>query len=158
MIGRVTDTGRHGAALARARSWPTCRSRRSATRRRSIERPHEPTPPARAGSTRQRRATPRDPHRDGAAAAARLPRPRLQALDLGAVRPHGHGRHRAAARAAMPRWCACTAPTEALALTTDCTPRYCFADPATRRHAGGGRGLAQPRRGRRAAARASPTT
>ena len=40
-----------------------------------------------------------------------------------------------------------------LALTTDCTPRYCAADPRARRHAGGRGGLAQSLRGRRAAAR-----
>ena len=33
------------------------------------------------------------------------------------------------ARAAMPPSCASTAPTKALAITTDCTPRYCYADP-----------------------------
>ena len=37
----------------------------------------------------------------------------------------------------------------ALALTTDCTPRYCFADPVMGGHAGGGRGVAQPGGGRR---------
>ena len=44
-----------------------------------------------------------------------------------------------------------------LALTTDCTPRYCLADPADGRPPGGRRGVAQPLRGRRAAARARPT-
>ena len=33
------------------------------------------------------------------------------------------------ARAATPRWCASTASKKALAITTDCTPRYCYADP-----------------------------
>ena len=37
-------------------------------------------------------------------------------------------------------------------MTTDCTPRYCLADPERGRPAGGGRGLAQPDRGRRDAA------
>ena len=41
---------------------------------------------------------------------------------------------------------------KALALTTDCTPRYCDADPEARRRAGGGRELAQPDRRRRPAA------
>ena len=41
----------------------------------------------------------------------------------------------------------------ALALTTDCTPRYCAADPEAGGRAGGGGGLAQPDRGRRPAAR-----
>ena len=40
-----------------------------------------------------------------------------------------------------------------LALTADCTPRYCAADPACGRRAGGGGGLAQPHRRRRQAAR-----
>ena len=31
--------------------------------------------------------------------------------------------------AATPRWSASTARKKALAMTTDCTPRYCFADP-----------------------------
>jgi phosphoribosylformylglycinamidine synthase subunit PurL len=29
----------------------------------------------------------------------------------------------------MRRWCASTARSKALAITTDCTPRYCYADP-----------------------------
>ena len=52
--------------------------------------------------------------------------------DAAVVRVHGTGR--------------------GLALTTDCTPRYCFADPRHGRAAGGGRGLAQPGGGRRPAA------
>ncbi|MCK7475119.1 MAG: AIR synthase related protein [Rhodopseudomonas palustris] len=39
------------------------------------------------------------------------------------------GQHRAAARAATPRWCACDGRPKALALTVDVTPRYCEADP-----------------------------
>ena len=53
----------------------------------------------------------------------------------------------------MPPWCGIEDHERALALTTDCTPRYCAADPEAGRHAGGGRGLAQPHRRRRAAAR-----
>ena len=41
-----------------------------------------------------------------------------------------------------------------LALTTDCTERYCARRPARRRQAGGRGGVAQPDRRRRAAARA----
>ena len=59
---------------------------------------------------------------------------------------------RCSGRAATPPWSACTAPAAGLALTTDCTPRYCFADPAHGRAAGGGRGLAQPGGRRRPAA------
>ncbi len=91
--------------------------------------------------------------------AARLPRPRLEALDLGAVRPSRAWATRCSARAATRRWCASPGrPKGAGAASTDCTPRYCHADPDTRRRAGGGRKLAQPHRGRRPAARASPTT
>ena len=36
---------------------------------------------------------------------------------------------RSSARAATPRWSASTARKKALAITTDCTPRYCYADP-----------------------------
>ena len=42
---------------------------------------------------------------------------------------------------------------KALAMTTDCTPRYCYADPVRGRQAGDRRGLSQPLRGRREAAR-----
>ena len=42
---------------------------------------------------------------------------------------------------------------KALAITTDCTPRYCYADPYRGRQAGDRRGLAQPLRGRRPPAR-----
>ena len=59
---------------------------------------------------------------------------------------------RCSARAATPPWSASTAPTARLALTTDCTPRYCFADPRHGRPAGRGRGLAQPGCRRRPAA------
>ena len=41
---------------------------------------------------------------------------------------------------------------KALAITTDCTPRYCYADPYRGREAGDRRGLSQPLRGRREAA------
>ena len=36
---------------------------------------------------------------------------------------------RSSARAATRRWSASTARDKALAMTTDCTPRYCYADP-----------------------------
>ena len=41
----------------------------------------------------------------------------------------GHTVH--PARAAMPPWCGSAPAPRALALTTDCTPRYCQADPET---------------------------
>ena len=46
---------------------------------------------------------------------------------------------------------------KALAITTDCTPRYCYADPRRGRQAGDRRGLAQPLRGRRHARSPPPT-
>ena len=46
---------------------------------------------------------------------------------------------------------------KALAMTTDCTPRYCYADPYRRRQAGDRRSLSQPLRGRRAGRSRSPT-
>ena len=63
------------------------------------------------------------------------------------------GRHGAAPGRRRRGGARATARNKALALTTDCTPRYCQADPATRRRAGGGRELAQPHRRRRHAAR-----
>ena len=151
MIGRLTDTGRLVLTMARRDRRPTSRSPPLVDEAPIYERPWTPTPlPAvldaaeRAGAEGLARR---------AADADRLPRPRQQALDLGAVRSPGHGRHGAAARAATPPWCACRTAARRLAMTTDCTPRYCQADPETRRRAGRGRGLAQPHRRRRHAAR-----
>ena len=50
------------------------------------------------------------------------------------------------------------AQRKALALTTDCTPRYVPGRSRARRQAGGGRELAQPHRRRRACRSPSPTT
>ena len=153
----VTDTGRLVLQHGRRRSRPTCRSGRWSTEAPLYDRPWS-TPPPRRGHCRRDRC--RRPARcAGAAEAPRLrPTSCSQALDLGAVRPPRHGRHRAAARAATPRWCACTARSKALALTTDCTPRYCAADPDARRRAGGGGepGATSPRSAPRRSR--SPTT
>ena len=79
--------------------------RRSAASRRVYERPVRAPTPSRAPTRRQRpcrRATRRE-------ALLRLlasPGPRQQALDLGAVRPHGAGPTRCSGRAATPPWCA----------------------------------------------------
>ena len=94
VVGRVTDTGRMVLALAgqdRRRRAGGAGQRRLA----GLRPPVEPTPQARADAGQRPRG--RGAARRGAAAAARLARPRQQALDLGAVRPHGHGRHGAAA-------------------------------------------------------------
>ena len=53
----------------------------------------------------------------------------LAALDLGAVRPHGDGRHRRPPRRRRRHRCACTGRTKGLAATSDVTPRYVLADP-----------------------------
>ena len=79
----------------RARWSPTCRWRRSAAPRRSMSGPHLPTPKRVPLAANDREAV--IPHRDALLRLAGRARPRQQALDLGAVRPHGHGRHRAAA-------------------------------------------------------------
>ena len=52
----------------------------------------------------------------------------LQALDLGAVRPHGDGRHPAAPRRRRRRR-ARARHQQGLAVTSDVTPRYVLADP-----------------------------
>ena len=104
----LTDTGRlvlqHGR---RGRLRPAAR-RRWSTRRRSTTGP---------GSSRQAapRSQPADVPAPADCAAAllnadRLPRPRLQALDLGAVRPSRDGRHACSGRRRRRRRsCACTA-------------------------------------------------
>ena len=94
VIGRVTDTGRmvlrwQGATVADVPVAPV--SGASPV----YDRPGEPTPRRVPLAASDREAV--LPHARGAAAAAGLARPRQQALDLGAVRPHGHGRHGAAA-------------------------------------------------------------
>ena len=91
-------------------------------------------------------------HRGGPAQADGLAQPRQPALDLGAIRPVRSAPTPSSAPAATPRWCASTASKKALAITTDCTPRYCYADPYRGREAGGRRSLSQPLRGRREAA------
>ena len=73
---------------------------------------------------------PGDCDRRGAEADG-LPRHGVQALDLGAVRPPRHGRHPGGLRhrRRRRRSCASTARDKALAVTSDCTPRYVQADP-----------------------------
>ncbi len=132
-IGRLTDTGRlvltmGGEVVGRPAGRAAGRARRRSTTGPSSRRRAAPRIDRRR---RRRRSSPLA----GAGEADRLPRPRQQALDLGAVRSPGHGPHRAAARAAMPPWCASARPARASRITTDCTPRYCQADPETRRRA-----------------------
>ena len=70
------------------------------------DRPHADTPEAAGARGRRRDAADLDCRR--AAEADRLARPLLQALGVGAIRSRHPRQHRAAARAAMPRWCAST--------------------------------------------------
>ena len=94
VIGRTTDTLRfvvkHGA-----KSWPICRSRNSATRRRCTIGRTSPTHSSPRSRPEGRRA---DAERRCAQKTCRLARPLLQALGLGAVRPLHRRRHGAAAR------------------------------------------------------------
>ena len=107
VIGRTTDTGklvvRHGGAIqadiplsALAHAAPV------------YERPWTPKPKPAAGRGRGRAGAEQPARRarepDGLAS------PLLAPLDLGAIRPHGHGRHGAAPRRRCRAWCACTAP------------------------------------------------
>ena len=136
-----------------ARWWPTCPSTPVERRSPVYDRPRRPQPRAAAGASPA--TSPRAGDRGGAARAL------LGSPDLASKRwiweQYDHmvmARHGAAARAATPRVVRIHG-TAARASRSPPTarPRYCFADPVTRRPAGGGRGLAQPRRGRRAAAR-----
>ena len=93
-VGRVTDSGAvvlrwHGDEVARVPVAPI--GREAPLYERPYERRPAPVPIAARDVARPLDAP------GGAAAPARLPRPRLAALDLRAVRPHGDGRHRAAA-------------------------------------------------------------
>ena len=153
VIGEVTDTGHmvlewNGEVVVRHPARPAGRRGAAATTARtSAATSTRPGP----GQAARRRAG-KHRHRRRPAQADGLARPRQPPLDLGAVRQPGRRRHACSARAATPRWCASTARSKALAMTTDCTPRYCYADPYRRRQAGGRRGLPQPLRGRRQAA------
>ncbi len=132
-----------------ARSSPTCRWARSSPRRRSMTGPGSPPPPG-----------PRSPRRTCPSAIRSL---RCSILvgcpDLASKRwiweqyDHlvmGQTVQRPGGDAAVVR---IPGRRKALALSTDCTPRYCHADARARRRAGGGRELAQPHRRRRHAAR-----
>ena len=139
-----------------ARSRPTCRSSRWSPRRRSTSGPGVRRRPR--SRARCRQPAGRAIRSTALQHPARLPRPRLQALDLGAVRSPRHGQHGAAAgRRCRGRPRAATAarrwrspPTARRAIAS--------ADPEARRRAGGRRELAQPDRGRRACRSRSPTT
>ena len=86
------------------------------------------------------------------------PAPVLAPLDLGAVRPHGDGRHRAAPRRRCRRRARARHAARRSRVTCDVTPRYVAADPVDGRQAGRGRDLAQPDRRRRRSRSPSPTT
>ena len=89
-----------------APSWPTCRSRSWATRRRSTTGPHVETP--KQPIVQAADVTPPMADRRRARAAHRLARSLQQALGVGAVRPRHPRQHRAAAgrrrRGGAGRW------------------------------------------------------
>jgi phosphoribosylformylglycinamidine (FGAM) synthase-like enzyme len=58
-----------------------------------------------------------------------LPRSRQHGAGSGSSMTAQVGADTLQKSAAMPLWCASTAPDKALAISTDCTPRYCYADP-----------------------------
>ena len=68
-------------------------------------------------------------HRRGPAEADGLARPRQPRAGCGSNTTSRSAPTPSSARAATPRWCASTDSKKALAITTDCTPRYCYADP-----------------------------
>ena len=68
-------------------------------------------------------------HRRGPAQADGLAQPRLAGAGSGSNMTSRSAPTPCSAPAATPRWCASTARKKALAMTTDCTPRYCYADP-----------------------------
>ena len=148
VVGRVTDTGRmvlrwQGEVVADVPVAPV--SGASPV----YERPHRAD--AQAGAAGGQRPRGGDAASRRAAAAAGRAGPRQQALDLRAVRPHGHGRHRAAAGRRR-RGGARARHEPRLGADHRLHPALLLRRPASRRHAGGGRGVAQPRRGRRPAA------
>ncbi len=148
-IGRLTDSGRlvlkmKGEVVA---DMPVAAARRQGADVRAAL-----GGDAAAAGDRWREHAGAQGHRRGAGETHRLPRPRQQALGLGAVRSSGHGPHRAAAG----RRCRGRAPA-GLAEGAGHDQRLHAAllpgRSEARRRAGGGRELAQPHRRRRAAAR-----
>ena len=124
VIGRVTETGRLVLRMRRRdrRRHPG----RAAGHRSAALRAPVAAPRSRTGNRPGRPSRPRPARMPEA--ADRLAGARLEALDLGAVRPSRDGQHGQAARRRRrggPRF----GEGKALALATDCTPRYCRADP-----------------------------
>ena len=137
------------ASCTAARSRPTCRSRSSATRRRSMT----GRMCRRRRARRSPRPTSRPPcRRRGAEAAGRLARSLLQALGVGAVRPPDPGQHGRAAgrrRRRGPRPGRAEGPRHDVRRDASLLRGRSLRG----RQAGRGRGLAQPHRRRRDAAR-----
>ena len=151
VIGQTTDTGRMIVTPQGRRSKPTCRSTSSPTPRRSTSGRGSPTvppkvDPARVGAGAQRHPRHAQDH-DG------RPAPVLAPLDLGAVRPHGDGRHRAAPRRRRGRRARARHQQGHRRSPATSRPATSLADPGDGHQAGGGRDLAQPDRRRRRSAR-----
>ena len=83
VIGKTTPTSCASSSSMAARSWPICRSRSSATRRRSTTGRMSRRPRGRAIDAARRAGA--DLQRRSAAAAHRNARPLLEALDLRAI-------------------------------------------------------------------------
>ena len=127
VIGHLTDTGRivirHKGEVEADIPLAPLESEAPLYRRPTAETPKQPVLDA-ADRARPGR------HRRGAGDAGRLPRPLLPPLDLGPVRQHWSAARPCSAPARpTPPWCASRTMKRALAMTTDCTPRYCLADP-----------------------------
>ena len=123
---RTTDTGQlrgqaHGGAVR-----PTFRSRRWPTMRRSMSGPGSPSAAAGAGQRRGRAGA--EQRCSALLEADGLARPGLAPLDLGAIRPHGHGRH-GAAPGRRRRGRARPRHRQGAGHHLRLTPRYCAADP-----------------------------
>ncbi len=123
VIGHLTDTGRIVVRIAAA-SRPTSRWTRWPTRRRCTT-----APPAHAAAAAARRVT--DPVGLTQALLTLIACPDLCSprLDLRPVRQHDRRPDREAPGAADAAVVRIEGQQRALALTTDCTPRYCAADP-----------------------------
>ena len=127
VVGKTTPSKRFIVRHQAARSWPTCRSRNSATRRRYT------TGPSMRRRSR-RRSTPAigraaDEHADALVKLLGRARPLLASAGSGSNTTTSSSATPCSGRAATPRVVRVEDGPKGLALTTDVTPRYCEADP-----------------------------